>query len=140
VRWEVLAMMALLGLVNLIGRWLSARAEARKRTESAESQAGAVNPRASAPPARRVVARVEPRPVIERPKRREPANVEQRASPTAVSQKPAAPVPDQRAAAKRPVLSISQPALVRKRRWTSKSLRQAFIASEILASPVSARS
>jgi Tfp pilus assembly protein PilV len=121
VRWEFLLMMAALGLINLIGRWMAARAEARKRSEATQLQAEAPRVKASRPEAARVVVRPRSVESNERPKRREPVAEASRdvATPKAA-----------------PAVKAAAP---RKIRWNSRSVRQAFIASEILARPASSR-
>lgn len=132
-------MMAALGLINLIGRWMAARAEASKRAEAAQREIGSANRGTSARPARRVVARAETPRVVERPKRMEPAKVEQRQSEAPNTRPEVAAVPERRTPVQPAAVSVAKPAVVRKHLWTSRSLRQAFIASEILASPVGSR-
>jgi hypothetical protein len=148
-RWEVLVMMALLGAVNLIGRWVAARQKAKQREQEALGESGkprerpvqsprvrverpgASPPRPSQPvpaPAARtkVVKREEARPVV-------------RPAPSPVVAKVAAAkagdvrLPGQPAKA---AGDMSKNGSARQRiRWSAKGLREAFVASEILAKP-----
>jgi hypothetical protein len=153
-RWEVLVMMALLGAVNLIGRWLSAREKAKKRDKAAledltkPSERPAEAPRvrverSSAPAPRSVQPRPAPerRPAAARPK-----------PLTSIPQSPAVPpVVAKVAAAKAgdvrlPGLAgkVAMEAAINRQasrptRWTAKGIRSAFVAAEILAKPASLR-
>jgi len=114
-------MLAVLGLINLIGRVMSARAEARKRAEAVLRQSETPASPKKVPETHRVAVPAPRAEGVVRPRRREPSAVVER-----LGAKPA-------------VVPPPKPAVSRRFRWTSRTLRQAFIASEILASPASSR-
>lgn len=145
-------MMALLGAVNLIGRWLSAREKARKRDKAALEDL--TKPRERPVEAPRV--RVErasvpaPRPTQPRPgPEPRPAVAQPRPATSVARSSAATPAVTRVAAAKAGDVRLpghvgkAAPAVVpprmnkRSPRWTARSLRDAFVASEILAKPVS---
>lgn len=153
-RWEVLVMMALLGAVNLIGRWLSAREKAKKRDKAALEDFTRPRERPAEAPRVRVErsSAPAPRPIQPRPApERRPAEVQ--AKPTAPLARPStvSPAVAKATAAKAgdvrlPGLAgqIALDAAISKRmsrppRWTAKGVRSAFVAAEILAKPASLR-
>lgn len=157
-RWEVLVLMLVVGLINLIGRWLSARSERQKQAQI-ETQS---RPPSAPQPPRRVVrverpARVAPVPAPP------PVPAATRARTASPSISPAASEPTSpradRPSAVAVAASVASPASVRpsapvahkpfalrpsrterqSARWTAAAIRRAFIASEIFAKPVSLR-
>lgn len=155
-RWEVLVLMLVVGLINLIGRWLSARSERQKQAQI-ETQS---RPPSAPQPPRRVVrverpARVAPAPApppvpaATRARTASPSISPAASEPTSpradrpsavavavarpVSVRPSAPVAP-KPFALRPSRTERQSA-----RWTAAAIRRAFIASEIFAKPVSLR-
>lgn len=138
-RWEALVMVVILGAINLIGRWMAARAERRKR----EASASAGETRAPVGASKQALAQ---RPTVVRAPREarlEPTGASREAPSSSMPQpKPPKPlIPGTarealiRAAAVAPSPKARNPA----RLWSSKAVRQAFIASEILAKPASLR-
>jgi len=152
-RWEVLVMMALLGAVNLIGRWLTARQKAKQRDQEALEQIRKPRERPAEAPRVRVerpsAASARPSQPVPSPVSR-PKVVKSEAARPVVRPAPA-PVVERLAAAK--AGDVRLPGLAgkvaldaaiarkasRRPRWTAKGLRNAFVASEILAKPSSLR-
>lgn len=153
-RWEVLVMMALLGAVNLIVRWLSAREKAKKRDKAALEDLTKPRERPAEAPRVRVERSSTPAPRSVQPRsapERRAATV--RPKPTiSIPQSPAVPPFVAKVAAAKagdvrlPGLAgkvemeaaISRQAS-RPSRWTAKGVRSAFVAAEILAKPASLR-
>jgi len=147
-------MMALLGAVNLIGRWLSAREKAKKRDKAALEDLTRPRERPAEAPRVRVErsSAPAPRPVQPRPApERRPAAA--RPKPlTPIPQSPAVPPVVAKVAAAK-AGDVRLPGLAgkvameaamnwqasRPSRWTAKGVRSAFVAAEILAKPASLR-
>jgi len=110
-RYEVLIMLAVVGAINLVGRVLAKRAQSK----------APVAPAAAAPP---VVSRSS--------EVRAPAA----AAPRVVAKAPAAP-----AARRAMPKAAAAPAAQGKprNRWNARTLRRAFVAGEILGTPVGQR-
>lgn len=148
-------MMALLGAVNLIGRWLSAREKAKKRDKAAlevltkprerPAEAPRVRvERSSAPAPRSVQPRPAPerRPAAARPKPLTPPIPQSPAVPPVVAKVAAAKAGDVRLpglAGKVAMEAAMNRQASRPSRWTAKGVRSAFVAAEILAKPASLR-
>lgn len=147
-------MMALLGAVNLIGRWLSAREKAKKRDKAAledltkprerPAEAPRVRVERSSPPAPRSIqprSAPERRPAAVRPKPTTPVP-QSPAAPPAVARVAAAKAGDVRLpglAGKVAMEAAINRQASRPTRWTAKGIRSAFVAAEILAKPASLR-
>jgi hypothetical protein len=158
-RWEVLVLMLVVGLINLIARWLSARSERQKQAQIDTQSRPPSAPQAPQPP-RRVVRVERPARVVPAPAPL-PAPVAARARSASPSTSPAASETNMRRADRPSAVaaSVASPASVgpsapvapkpfavppsraerRGVRWTASAIRRAFIASEIFAKPVSLR-
>jgi hypothetical protein len=152
-RWEVLVMMALLGAVNLIGRWIAARQKAKQRDREALEQIRKPRERPAQAPRVRVErpAASSPSPIQPVPAPVSRTKVVKSEVAKAVARPAPAPVVDRLSSAK--AGDVRLPGLAgtvaldaararkanRRRRWTAKGLRSAFVASEILAKPLSVR-
>lgn len=152
-RWEVLVMMALLGAVNLIGRWMAARQKAKQRDQEALEQIRKPRERPAEVPRVRVErpSVPSPRPIQRVPAPVSPPRVVKSEASRPVVRPAPAPVVERLAAAK--AGDVRLPGLAgkvaldaalakkanRRPRWTAKGLRNAFVASEILAKPSSLR-
>lgn len=132
-------MLAVVGAVNLVGRYLAKRAAAEERAEQA---AGTETPAAAGPKTRSVPARavkkVAPAPPAAPPVVRAPkaSAASMKVSTPARSVRAALPVTAARAAPASAATKQGEP----RKRWNARTLRRAFVASEIFGTPVGKRS
>lgn len=146
-RYEVLIMLGVLGAVNLVGRVLAKRAkDAAEREASSELDAtGDSTPRVPPPmsvaaPVRRAkVAATQGVPKAEAKRVAQAVRSKRERQARVATPAPPPPAPSRPTVSVLPAAKGAMPARETRNRWNARSLRRAFVASEIFGTPASLR-